>query len=194
MNISGREKILLLVILILLLTNIYSIYIKDASDRVVVTPETIDSMFVEEAHEDKSIVVHVTGQVNNKGIVVLKEGSRVVDAIQAAGGSSEEADLDKINLAKKLVDEKWIYVPAIGEEEQNLTFEGYDLAGDGKININTANASEFETLQGIGPVLAQRIMDFREKQGSFKTTEDIMKVSGIGTKIYEGIKDSIRVK
>jgi len=194
MEISRREKVLMLIIMFLLLSNIFCIYIRESNNRTAITPEAIDSMFVEEEQEDKSIVVHVTGQVANKGIVTLEEGSRVIDAVQAAGGSSEEADLDKINLARIVADGEKIYVPAVGEEVDNQMLQEYGLARDGKININTAGISELENLQGIGPVLAQRIVEYRQEKGVFKTPEEIMKVSGIGPKIYEGLKDSIAIK
>jgi len=109
------------------------------------------------------------------------------------GGALETADLDRINLAKLLQDGERIYVPAIGEIADNYTEMAYNEE-DAVININTASASQLETLQGIGPVLAQRIVDYREKEGGFQKPEDIMRVSGIGIKIFENLKDSIRVR
>ncbi len=194
MHISGREKGLMTVILILLLSNVYFIYINNWGQKTVLTPETIDSIFVEEEEEDKSVVVYVTGQVKSKGVVCLQEGDRVIDAINAAGGPTGEADLDRINLAELVTDEKWIYVPYVGEEINHAVIGSIGREDEGKVNINTASASEIERLPGIGPVLAGRIVDFREKRGPFGTPEDIMKVSGIGPRIYESIKDSISVK
>lgn len=194
MDISKRERIMILVILVLLSCNIYLLYDRALQGHQVIGPEEVEKMFAEEEQQQQEVVVHVTGQVKNKGIVCLEEGCRVMDAVQAAGGPTDKADLDRINLARVLVDGERIYVPAIGEEVDNSAAGDYNMVGDGKININTADVSDMEKLPGIGPVLARRIVEFREKEGSFKRPEDIMKVSGIGPKIYEGIKDSITVR
>jgi competence protein ComEA len=139
-------------------------------------------------------MVHVSGQVYNPGIVELKFGSRVIDAINLAGGLKKDADSDKINLARKLSDEEKVHVPRIGEEE--IPLEDSNL-GQGnnkvKININTCTKEELMSLPGVGEVLAERILEYRE-QTSFKTLEDIMNVSGIGEKKFENIKELIIVK
>ncbi|CCQ92629.1 Competence protein [[Clostridium] ultunense Esp] len=148
-----------------------------------------------ETNEDEQyIMVHVSGQVYNPGIVELKLGSRVIDAINLAGGLKKDADSDKINLARKLSDEEKIHIPKIGEEE--ISFEDSNLKqgnNEGKININTCTKEELMSLPGIGEVLAGRILEYRE-QTPFKTIEDIMNVSGIGNKKFESIKELIIVK
>lgn len=148
-----------------------------------------------ETNEDEQyIMVHVSGQVYNPGIVELKLGSRVIDAINLAGGLKKDADSDKINLARKLSDEEKIHIPKIGEEE--ISFEDSNLKqgnNEGKININICTKEELMSLPGIGEVLAGRILEYRE-QTPFKTIEDIMNVSGIGNKKFESIKELIIVK
>ena len=133
----------------------------------------------EEESEPKEIIVHISGQVNNPGIVKLEVGARVIDAVNLAGGLKNEADLDKINLAKKLEDEEKIYIPALGEEgDVDFSDSQSTAEGNGKVNINTCTKDELLSLPGIGEVLADRIIDYRE-QTPFKNIEDIMNVSGI---------------
>lgn len=145
---------------------------------------------------NKEIMVHVSGQVYNPGLVILKEGDRVIDAIELAGGLKKDADLDKINLAKKLEDEDKIFIPRIGENSVNLDINMTDsyFIGDGKssrkVNINTSSKEELMTLPGIGDVLAERIIEYRENN-PFKDIEDIKNVSGIGEKKFQDLKDLI---
>jgi len=131
-----------------------------------------------------SIVVHVTGAVMSPGVYELPEGSRVVDAIQAAGGFAEGAADEHLNLAAKLSDGQRIRVPWLSEIKE----------GEGKalININTATAAQLQSLPGIGPAIAQRIVEYREKSGPFSRVEDLMKVSGIGPKVFANILDLIK--
>jgi competence protein ComEA len=194
MEISKRERVLLSTIAVLIVSNMYLFYQVYSDRNRVLYPEEIDKIFIEDDVETMQIVVHVTGQVKKKGIVQLKQGCRIIDAIKAAGGATEEADLDRVNLARVLNDGEKIYIPAHGENIQEVQSQDYNIIDDGRININTAGAAELETLPGIGKVLAQRIVEFREKAGSFKTPDDIMRVSGIGPKIYEEIKDRIKVR
>lgn len=145
-----------------------------------------------------TIMVHISGQVYKPGLVELESGSRVADAVNKAGGLKGDADLDRINLAKKLADEEKIYVPKVGENIDNVSnisvTEGSSIGSntDGKIDINNATKEELISLPGIGEVIADRIIEYR-KNNRFKTIEDIKNVSGIGSKKYEGIKDLIKV-
>ena len=145
-----------------------------------------------------------------RGIVKLNDGDRVYEAIEKAGGSLEDADLSKINLAYALSDGQKIYIPKEGEivNEQNTVTEYISSdfgnnaliednntveTGGGKVNINTANQTELETLPGIGPSTAQKIIDYRSKIGKFDSIEDIQNVNGIGDAKFENIKDNICV-
>ena len=144
--------------------------------------------------EEETIII--SGQVYNPGLVELKSGSRVKDAVDLAGGLKKEADIDRINLAKKLVDEEKIYVPKRGEEidlEISLNSESLTSNSNSKININTCSKEQLMELPGIGEVTASKIIDYRSAN-QFKSIEDIMNVSGIGTKKYEDLKDYIIVK
>lgn len=194
MELSNRERIMLAIIAALALFSVYALYSYNAQKERAITPERIEQLFIEEDTGPVYIMVHVTGQVNVKGVIRLEEGSRVIDAVSAAGGPTELADLDAVNLARVLYDGERLYIPAIGETVTEDIAVGGAMAGDDRIDINRAGASELETLPGIGQVLAQRIIEYRDKHGRFNTPEEIMSVSGIGPKIFEDIKDKIRVR
>ncbi|MFO7152262.1 MAG: helix-hairpin-helix domain-containing protein [Bacillota bacterium] len=144
-----------------------------------------------EVLEKARIVVHVAGAVKNPGVYELEEGSRVIDAVEAAGGYMPEADVSGINLAKKLQDEDKIYVPEQGEVPG--TGDASGSSSDGRVNINTADLQELDKLPGIGPALAQRIIDYRNQHGPFKSVEELKNVSGIGEKRFEELKNLVKV-
>jgi competence protein ComEA len=135
-------------------------------------------------------VVHVAGAVAAPGVFTLPEGSRVVDAIERAGGALPDADLGALNLAAPLQDGQQVYVPLPGESPPQAAGGG---AGDGsgKVNVNTAGAEELTALPGVGPVLAQRIVDFRQAHGPFKVLADLGEVSGIGPKVLAGLEEAV---
>ncbi len=142
--------------------------------------------------------MHIAGEVHLPGLYRLPRGSRVADALRVAGGATSAADVDSLNLARLLEDGEKITVPAKknGSEKTSDSIPSSAAAippTEGKININTAPKDLLETLPGIGEVLAQRIIDLREKRGGFKRVEEIKDVSGIGAKKYEAIKDLITV-
>ncbi len=144
------------------------------------------------------IVVDVRGAVHNPGVYTLPAGSRVQDALTRAGEVTSDADTRSLNLARRLNDGEQLYVPRYGEATPlppPTPARGAPtptrLAS--KININTASVAELDTLPGIGPALAQRIIDYRTQHGDFKTIEDLKKVRGIGEALFNQIKDLITV-
>ena len=144
------------------------------------------------------VVVHVAGEVVHPGIVTLAAGDRVVDAIEAAGGVTPEADMHKLNLAAVLVDGYRIHVPKIGEQVSppgggvDGTSSADGLGNQsGPININRATVAELETLNGIGPALAQAIVSWRDEHGMFGRAEDLLSVPGIGPSKLANIIDRI---
>jgi competence protein ComEA len=147
------------------------------------------------------IQVHVTGAVVRPGLYDLPEGSRIMDAIEAAGGFVAEADKNSLNLAARLEDAQRVDVPFVSgfaaKEDQGFVVisEGTPspLAGEELVNINTASLEELDKLPGIGPTTAQKIIEYREVVGMFASIEDIVNVSGIGPATYEEIKDLITV-
>lgn len=143
------------------------------------------------------MVVHVAGAVANSGIVKLAAGSRVFEAIAAAGGAGPDADLNQLNLAETVQDGQKIQVPRIGETLSGsagsggagaggLTTPGNSGAGP-TVNLNTATAEELGTLPRVGPVLAQRIVDWRKEHGPFKAVEELDAVDGVGPKMLEAL-------
>jgi len=135
--------------------------------------------------------VYVSGAVHRPDVYILAPDSIVKDALLAAGGATDEADLDRINLALPVADGQHIYVPRLGEENPPVPSPSVPSPSDGRININTADSAALEALPGIGPVIAQRIIDYRLANGPFTQIEEIMDVSGIGSVTFEKIKDLI---
>ena len=137
------------------------------------------------------VMVSVDGAVNRPGQYTLPPRSRVNDVVQAAGGPTVDADLERINLALILYDGERVHVPSLGEVIP--TFTPYGVMTDGRIDINRAGVPLLETLPGIGPTIALRIVEYREMNGPFGTIEDVQKVSGIGPAKLEGIRGLISV-
>ena len=139
-----------------------------------------------EENEIPKICVYVIGCVNSPGIFEVDDGTRIYEAIELAGGKTEDADLTRLNLAKILDDEEKIVVPAkvILEETENEVESSI-------VNINTANVEKLITLTGIGKSTAEKIIKYREENGYFNTIEDLMNVTGIGESKFNAIKDDI---
>jgi len=135
--------------------------------------------------------VYVSGAVHNPDVYTLPQDSIVKDAIAAAGGPTEEADLERINLALLVSDGQQVHVPREGEDNPPAQSPSGLSAPGAKVNINTAGSDLLESLPGIGPALAQRIIDHRQTHGPFDRIEDVMEVSGIGNAIFESIQDLI---
>jgi competence protein ComEA len=143
--------------------------------------------------EEKMLYIDLKGEVNKPGVYEMKQGSRVQDVLQEAGGLTEAADPLLINLAQVLVDEMVIYVPKKGESLPSLSTSITSSDND-LLNINTASKSELENLEGIGPAKAESIITYRTEHGNFKNIEEIMEVSGIGEGVFNQIKDEITAK
>ncbi|MDR0880663.1 MAG: ComEA family DNA-binding protein [Clostridioides sp.] len=172
----------------------------------------------EEAGEKNSgtITIYVSGAVEKPGIVTVDSNKRLFDAVAALGGTTAEANLDGVNMAKKLEDGKHYVIPKKGEpvlvDEADIPSDessasnnssGNANAGNsngtssnqsGKVNINTADAKELDTLPGVGESTAEKIIQYREKNGKFNNIEDIKNVSGIGDKKFDALKDLICIK
>ncbi|MGY1551801.1 helix-hairpin-helix domain-containing protein [Microbacterium sp. A588] len=144
----------------------------------------------EESAVGGEIYVHVLGQVENPGLYLLDVDARVVDALSAAGGTLDDADLQAVNLARPLSDGEQLLVPVIGEP---VDTGGAAQHSDGLVNLNSADQAALEALPRIGPALAQRIIEWREKNGRFQAVEDLLAVSGIGEKLLAGLQDLVRV-
>ena len=193
--------------------------LSENTEAIVIEENVGDTVAAEqlpEAVEEKEIliVVDIEGEVNSPGIVSLTAGSRVNDAVEAAGGLTGRADTMGVNLAEKLSDGDKVYIPDKTEKQESTAKQPAGIVTNGAanassggaspgavadgqaaglININTATSQQLQALSGVGPVTAQKIIDYRESSGGFKKIEDIMKVSGIGTKTFQKFKDKITV-
>ena len=150
----------------------------------------------EESPEQDLITVDVKGAVKSPGIYDLPVGSRVHDAVQKAGGLTDEADSKSLNLAQKVSDEALVYVPTKGEEaasQQATSGTSPSTSKDKKVNLNKASLEELKQVKGLGGKRAQDIIDHREANGKFKSVDELKKVSGIGAKTIEKLKDYVTV-
>lgn len=165
--------------------------------------ESFEDQGILEAEQGGTIIVDVGGAVNSPGVIELPEGSRIYQAIEKAGGVTRDGDLDQINQAILLNDCDKLYIPTFQDGEKQTTssnnHQGVGLISassansnsDGRVNINTASQEELETLNGVGPVTANKIIDYRTANGRFDAIENIMEVPGIGEKTFAGMKDRL---
>ena len=221
-SLTKKQKIIffiiLLIMIIIIIYYIYStLYATDFTfsyeDSSLLTNDLIETSNTETDlnnfnipySETNNIIVYICGAVKNSKVVTLKENSRICDAIEAAGGLTDEADLTTINLAYILEDGEKIYIPQKGENieehlfsnpnNQTSSYASYSSNNlkNSKININKASQTELEIIPGIGPSTALKIIDYRERNGNFSSIEDIKNVSGIGEAKFEKIKNYIRI-
>jgi competence protein ComEA len=152
--------------------------------------------------KSNTIKVYITGAVTNPGVYELETGARVDDVLQMAGGETETADMLRVNLAAYVTDAERVIIPEIGGPDP-AEYADADTGNDETdtytnaarlININTASQAALDTLPGIGPVIAQSIIDYRNTNGGFTSIEEIMEVSRIGSSVFEQIKDKITVE
>ncbi len=143
------------------------------------------------------VFAHVEGAVAEPGLYRLAAGSRVVDAVAAAGGLTEQADRDALNLARPVKDGEQLHVPVLGENPPPVSGSqpqhGGAASGPALVNLNTADIAELETLPRIGPAIAGQIVAWREANGSFTSVEDLLAVPGIGEKLLASLRDLVTV-
>ncbi|MGL5348104.1 MAG: helix-hairpin-helix domain-containing protein [Peptostreptococcaceae bacterium] len=143
----------------------------------------------------KSITIFISGEVNNPGVVTIEGDKRLSDAVEQLGGATVDADLNKINLAMKIEDEKHYIIPKKGEIlDINIEGGGSIDSNNSKININSASIDELDTLPGVGEATANKIVSYRDENGKFKSIEEIKNVNGIGDKKFLELKDKIIVE
>ena len=208
----NKKTIIAVLLSFIVIISIYYFFIKEKEYTEINTNLSIlieEEEYTKEENKNK-IIIYITGAVANEGIYELDENSRIADAIDKAGGITEEANINNINLAFVLEDGVKIYIPKKGDNSNEIkddtnTYiskrsDNIELAQstknnntNNKVNINTANQTELETLPGIGASIATKIISYRNKNGKFINIEDIKKVNGIGESKYEKIKDLIKV-
>jgi competence protein ComEA len=180
----NQKRALALIAAVVLLSSVFVVARGNTESKTVAqaVPITI---------AEPEIFVDVTGAVNNPGVYTLTGKSRVIDAIKAAGDSAPGADLSTINLARVLNDGEQIYVDStvVNSSGQRVSKK----TPTGPININRATARQLDSLDGIGPVIAARIVEYRKVNGSFLSIDDLQKVSGIGAAKFAQIKSKVRI-
>lgn len=212
---AGIIAVMVIVIIIYFITNFNNLYGNEEGieDSEFINIEEINAVDTEVENEieaklenniedEEEIIVHVAGAVNNPGIVKLKENKRIADAINLAGGPTKDADVNQVNLAYILEDGQRVYIPTKNEklEESQYVIDGSGNTNENigkeekKVDINNASQTELETLPGIGPSLASKIIEYREQNGGFKNIEELQNVKGIGDAKYSEIKDNVLVK
>ena len=199
-NFDKKLLIIFISILIIICVSIY-FFTKDEDTNILLSNELYTVANTDNTNEDlETIMVHIDGEVVTPGIISLKAGSRIADAIQACGGTTDISDISKINLAYELKDGQKVYIPSIYDVEDveyiqndagNNVIIPDTSSSSALVNINSATQAELETLPGIGPSTAAKIIDYRNKNGDFKNIEDIMNVSGIGESKFNNIKNYI---
>ncbi|BAB05052.1 late competence operon required for DNA binding and uptake [Halalkalibacterium halodurans C-125] len=142
---------------------------------------------------NERLVVDVKGAVEHPGVYEMVQGERVIDVIEKAGGMTEKAAIESVNLAVKLHDEMFIYVPEQGEAEQSLPEQQNEQGDTQMVVLNRATEVELQSLPGIGPAKATAIISYREEHGAFSSLEELMNVSGIGEKSYEKLAPYLRL-
>lgn len=169
---------------------------EETSVNSYINPEETVQEETEADEEDTPICVYVCGGVVSPGVYELNPGSRMYEAVNLAGGLTEDADESSLNQAEIISDGQKIYVPLIGEESVDAPGSGASDAGpgsSGRVNINTADVNSLMTLNGVGESRARSIIAYREESGGFRCAEDIMNVTGIKEGLYAKIKDQITV-
>lgn len=210
MEILNKKQKIIVVVLIIIMCIVIGYYIISKTEKYDYSDIEKISNIIEEDQEvddniiENKIVIHITGEVEEEGVIELEKGARISDAIEEAGGTTEEADLSNVNLAYSLSDGQKVKIPNINEKDEeiivveekagdNIIIEG-NKSKEEKININKAAQTEIETLPGIGPSTALKIITYRNEHGKFKNIEDIKNVSGIGDSKFENLKEYICVE
>lgn len=208
MEILNKKQKTIMAIIIAIMVAVIGYYIINKTEKYDYSElekisNTEEQEEEEKDKEEEKIIIHITGEVEEGGVIELEKGARISDAIEEAGGTTEEADLSNVNLAYSLSDGQKIKIPNINEENEetiieenageNIIIEG-NKSKEEKININKATQTEIETLPGIGPSTALKIINYRNEHGKFEKIEDIKNVSGIGDSKYENIKEYICVE
>lgn len=212
LNIKQKIGLILAGLLIVILAFIwlFSIYGNDAPKNEIKKSQEsnneVEFKLGIKEKENKTIMVDISGEIITPGVVKLPEGSRIIDAITAAGGKTEDADLSKVNLAYILDDGVQLYIPRYNEKLEKeivqtepgvgIIQEGINTTSkkDSKVNINIANKEKLATLPGIGEGTAEKIIEYRSKTGKFKTIDEIKKIPGIGESKFKSLKDKITIK
>jgi competence protein ComEA len=197
MQMKKKERTLLLIFLvgILMAGSVYLYGGKPGMQQVKASDQS-NAKLVEQGKEtvaqnSKAVKVHVKGAVNQPGVYQLPSDSRVIDAIEAAGGAKVDANVQQLNLASVVDDGAEVVVPSKNAGQEGSTASAQ---ADGKVNVNSASAEALDKLPGIGSIRAKAIVDFRTEHGTFNSVDDLRNVPGIGPKLLDEIRDHVKVE
>ena len=213
-NLTNKQKKIIIIVgalivigIIIFIYNSKKIDTSDMNEEMLIANNETNNIIDTKIEEKNIIIVHITGAVKSPGIVKLKEGSRIEDAINKAGGLNEDADITNVNLAYILEDGIKIKIPSSldvtevqnenilnSDSGENIVEEFENSDENSLLNINKATKQDLQNLPGIGVSLASKIIEYREENGKFANIEDIKNVNGIGESKYENIKEHICVK
>lgn len=197
----SNKKYYIIIIVISMIVIIFIFLLNEKDDYEYLNNNNIISSIESNSEDSKNdseelqetIKIHILGEVNYNGILELNYGSRISDAIEKAGGLTGLADVSKINLAYILEDGEKLYIPSVNDED-DIEYLISDNSKSTKVNINTAKIEELQNIPGVGPSIAQAIIDYRDENGKFEAIEDIKNVSGVGESKYKKMEEYIKVK
>ena len=200
---NKKNKIKIVAVPVLVIAAVLFFWLNSGSDEIKIDEGNSsaieeDGVFQQEVNSTQShLYVDIGGEVMKPGVYEVSDGTRLFEVIDKAGGLTEDADIDGINRAETVQDGQKIMIGRHGEnpDENRDSYSANNVtdSGEGKVNINTADAAALQTIPGIGPSKADRIMEYRESEGKFNEIDDIKNISGIGNKTFESIKEYITV-
>lgn len=200
---SKKNKIKIVAVPVLVIAAVLFFWLNSGSDEIKIDEGNSsaieeDGVSQQEVNSTQShLYVDIGGEVMKPGVYEVSDGTRLFEVIDKAGGLTEDADIDGINRAETVQDGQKIMIGRHGEnpDENRDSYSANNVtdSGEGKVNINTADATALQTIPGIGPSKADRIIEYRESEGKFNEIDDIKNISGIGNKTFESIKEYITV-
>lgn len=209
---KNKKGIIILFVVIIVCGGLYLLKSNETDEAItiknentIVTTQSIEAESSTEINQSELMEykVYICGAVNNSKVVTIKEGARIIDVLELVGGTTEEADLDNVNLSAFVEDAQKIYIPKIGEKVDKNEFTAQNSSSvdandinntNVLVNINKADKAQLQTLPNIGESIAQYIIDYRTQNGNFKNIDEIKNVTRIGEKTYDKIKDLITIK
>ncbi len=200
---NKKNKIKIVAVPVLVIAAVLFFWLNSGSDEIKIDEGNSsaieeDGVSQQEVNSTQShLYVDIGGEVMKPGVYEVSDGTRLFEVIDKAGGLTEDADIDRINRAETVQDGQKIMIGRHGENpdenRDNYSANNVTDSGEGKVNINTADAAALQTIPGIGPSKADRIIEYRESEGKFNEIDDIKNISGIGNKTFESIKEYITV-
>ena len=200
---NKKNKIKIVAVPVLVIAAVLFFWLNSGSDEIKIDEGNSsaieeDGVFQQEVNSTQShLYVDIGGEVMKPGVYEVSDGTRLFEVIDKAGGLTEDADIDGINRAETVQDGQKIMIGRHGEnpDENRDSYSANNVtdSGEGKVNISTADAAALQTIPGIGPSKADRIIEYRESEGKFNEIDDIKNISGIGNKTFESIKEYITV-